>query len=103
MNVKDINNVFLSPEFIIEFLLLLNKFDLVDDISVRNAIIRKEWIEGKQRGETIADFMSRMANKFCLSEKAIDTILYRPGNKKIVGFDLKVKATNKKIFDEMTK
>ena len=83
MNVKDINNVFLNPDFIVQLLGLLNQYELIDDISLRNALIRKEWKESKETVESNKVFIERAANKYCLSEKAIEKVLYKNSGQKI--------------------
>lgn len=103
MNVKDINDVFLNPTFIVQLLGLLNKYELLDDISLRNALIRKEWIESKQKGELNKDFMERMANKFYLSAKTIDSILYANGNKKKGNYSPEISKINNEVLNEIVK
>lgn len=100
MNVKEIDNVFLNPVFIVKLLILLREFDLLDDVSIRNALIRKEWIESKHKSEANKDFMERIAAKHNISVKTIDSILYgKGGKKKYLTPELKI--SNEKILKEM--
>ncbi len=101
MNVKDINNVFLNPDFVVQLLVLLNQYELIDDISLRNALIKKEWMDGKKTGELTKVFMERAADKYCLSEKAIDAIIYRNSGKKTISFNPMIKENNNKILNEL--
>ena len=102
MNVKEIDSVF-NPDFIVHLLSLLNQFQLIDDISLRNALIRKEWLECKQRGLPNKEFIIQAADKFCLSEKAIESILYRPGAANKKSYDSNIKELNNRILYGLSK
>lgn len=76
MNVKDLDNALMDPNFTVELFRLLARYGLVNEIALRNSIIRKEYQESKTRGERLQEFMSRAADKYCLSEKSVDAIIY---------------------------
>jgi hypothetical protein len=80
VDAKEIHNVFTDPEFVVDILNVFNKYGIVSDIELRNAQIRKEWIESKQNGEANKDFVERSAAKYFRSPKNIEFILY--GKKK---------------------
>jgi len=101
MNVKDINNVFLNPNFIIQMMFVLNQYGLIDDITLRNALIRKEWIDNKNNGEPNKEFLEKAAEKYCLSTKAIESILYSDRGKNKNGYDNQVRESNYKILKEI--
>lgn len=81
MDAKEIHNVFTDPEFVVDILNVFNKYGIVSDIELRNAMIRKEWIESKQNGEPNKDFVERTASKYFRSPKNIEFIIY--GKKKL--------------------
>lgn len=66
----------MNPDFTIELLQLFAKYGLVNEIALRNSMIRKEHQEAKLNGEKNKDFMERMAAKYFISEKAVDSIIY---------------------------
>ncbi len=101
MNVKEIDNIFLDPGFIVQFLELLNQYGLIDDISLRNALIRKEWIESKQKGEQNKIFKERTADKYFISEKAVEAVLYASCLHKSKGYDMQIQGNNNKILNEL--
>ena len=76
MTVKDIDNALMNPDLAIDLLQLLAKYGLVNDIALRNSIIRKEHHDSKLNGERGQDFMERMAAKYFISEKTVDSIIY---------------------------
>lgn len=80
MDAKEIKNVFTDPDFVVDILNVFNKYGIVSDIELRNAQIRKEWIESKQSGEANRDFVERTAIKYFRSPKNIEFIIY--GKKK---------------------
>lgn len=74
----------MNPDFAIELLELFSKYGLVNEVAVRNSKIRKEYFEAKEHGENLGDFMTKAAEKYYLSEKQIDSILYRKTSKSII-------------------
>lgn len=74
------HNVFADPDFVVDILGVLNKYGIVSDIEIRNAMIRKEHSEAKEKGENISDFIKNAAEKYYRSPKNIEFILY--GKKK---------------------
>lgn len=76
MTVKDLDNALMNPDFTIELLQLFAKYGLVNEIALRNSMIRKEHQESKLTGERNKDFMERMAAKYFISEKSVDSIIY---------------------------
>ena len=82
MNNKEVENIFLNPDFLVRLLDLFKEFGLVNDVAVRNAMIRKEWIEAKQNGTPNKDFLINAAEKYFLSEKQIEYVIYGPAREK---------------------
>lgn len=101
MNVKDIDNVFFNPNFIIQMMSVLNQYELIDDVTLRNALIRKEWIDNKNNGEPNKDFLEKAAAKYCISTKTIESILYDRRGKNRKGFDNLIRDSNFKILKEI--
>lgn len=80
MDAKEIHNVFTNPEFVVDILNVFNKYGIVSDIELRNALIRKEYNEAKGKGENVGEFIEKTAAKYYRSPKNIEFILY--GKKK---------------------
>lgn len=76
MTAKDSDNALKKSEFLVELLQLFAKHGLVNEIALRNSMIREEHQESKARGERLKDFIVKAADKYCLSEKSIDAIIY---------------------------
>lgn len=82
MKPKVLANALKDAELTMDILHLCAKYGLVNEIALRNSIIRKEYHEAKLNGERIQDFMIRMGKKYFCSPKTISTILYDSGNRK---------------------
>jgi hypothetical protein len=77
-NIVDITEVMNNPCFK-EYL----SFGLIDEISLRNAIIKHQYRKLKKRNSAY-DAILILSNKFNLSDSAINTILFRKREKKKV-------------------
>ena len=91
----------MDPDFMVDLLHLFARYGLVNEIALRNSIIRKEHQESKAKGELNKDFMERMASKFYLSAKTIDSILYANGNKKKGNYSPEISKINNQILNEI--
>ncbi len=87
MNVKEIDNALMNPDFAIELLQLFARYGLVNGLALRNSLIRKEYNEAKQRDEHIGDFIERTAAKYFISPKNIEYVLYGKKIKSLKGFN----------------
>ena len=81
--VDDFDNIeeLLSDPFFLE----LKDYGLIDEIALRNLMIKTEYRELRNRlplGESIY----QLSLKFFLSESAINSILFRRRNKKAINF-----------------
>jgi len=77
VNAKELDNALMNPDFTIELLQIFARYGLVNEIALRNSMIRKEHHASKASGERNQDFMIRMAKKYFITEKSIDSIIYR--------------------------
>ena len=82
MKKKNLETALKDAELTMDLLHLFAKYGLVNEIDLRNSIIRKEHKEAKLRGERIQDFIIRMAEKYFISETNIDSIIYIRNNSK---------------------
>lgn len=89
MNNKEINNVFLNPDFLVKLMDLFQEYGLVNEVAVRNALIRKDWIEARRKGISNNDFIISCAEKYFLSEKSIESVLYGQSREKYTKLETK--------------
>lgn len=76
MNIKETENALMNPDFVIEILTLFAKYGLVNEVAVRNSLIRKEYYGAKESGKNLKDFRYYLAEKYLLSDKQIEAIIY---------------------------
>ena len=80
MNIKEIDGAILDPNFTVDLLQILLKYGLVKEIDLRNALIKREHIISRGKGESNVEFMERMSGKYFCSISNINMILYgKPG------------------------
>ncbi|HCY77750.1 MAG TPA: hypothetical protein DHV28_17705 [Ignavibacteriales bacterium] len=76
MKTKILDDPLKDAELTMNILQLFAKYGLVNDIALRNSIIRKNYQGSKARGERIYDFIIKTAEEYSLSEKSVNAIIY---------------------------
>ena len=75
------NDKFLSNPYFLK----LQSFGLIDEIAVRNFIIKNEYRDLRNK-MSLGDAVDKLSQKYLLSESAINNILFRKRNRKLISF-----------------
>ncbi len=63
----------------------LQSFGLIDEIAVRNFIVKNEYRDLRNK-MSLGDAVDKLSQKYLLSESAINNILFRKRNRKLISF-----------------
>ncbi|MHB8579320.1 MAG: hypothetical protein ACYDA4_05605 [Ignavibacteriaceae bacterium] len=63
----------------------LQSFGLIDEIAVRNFIIKNEYRDLRNK-MSLGDAVDQLSQKYLLSESAINNILFRKRNRKLIQY-----------------
>ena len=77
---ESIDNFLSNPYF-----LKLQSFGLIDEIAVRNFIVKNEYRDLRNK-LSLGDAVDKLSQKYLLSESAINNILFRKRNRKLISF-----------------
>ena len=77
---ESIDNFLSNPYFI-----KLQSFGLIDEIAVRNFIVKNEYRDLRNK-LSLGDAVDLLSQKYLLSESAINNILFRKRNRKLIQY-----------------